>query len=190
MSPGNTTTNSGKDLVKLYTTYIKDKVILTTGVSPGGLGAYFVAAVAEAKPQLLILAGRNTAKGQQTADALTAQHPDVKVRILELDLGSLAAVRKAAATVNGWTDVEHIDVVVNNAGIMAVDWAKTPEGFESHFGTNHLGHFLFTNLIIGKLLASQAPRVVNVSSNGHRLSPIRFADFNFRVSIPFSCLCH
>ncbi len=72
-------------------------------------------------------------------------------------------------------------VRVNNAGIMAVPWSKTEDGFESQFATNYLGHFLFTNLLMSKLLAAKTPRVVIVSSNGHRLSPIRWTDINYGV---------
>ncbi|KAK0610130.1 hypothetical protein B0T17DRAFT_501023 [Bombardia bombarda] len=159
---------------------IANKTILTTGVSPGGLGAIFAETIAAASPALLILAGRNTTKIQATADAIAKAHPKVKVKLLELDLGSLAAVRKSAAEVNSWDDVPRIDVLVNNAGIMAHPYKLTPEGFESQFGTNHLGHFLFTNLVMGKLLKSEGvPRVVNVSSDGHRLGAVRFHDYNF-----------
>ncbi|GAB1317799.1 Short-chain dehydrogenase [Madurella fahalii] len=170
---------TGSELVRELADNIKGKVILTTGVSPGGLGARFVEAVALAHPALLILAGRNIAKVQQTADALAEAHPGVKTRVLRLDLGSLAAVREAAAEVNSWDDVPAIDVLVNNAGIMAVEYSLTPDGFESQFGTNHLGHFLFTNLIMGKVLAAPKPRVVSVSSSGHRFSPVRFDDLDF-----------
>jgi NAD(P)-dependent dehydrogenase (short-subunit alcohol dehydrogenase family) len=179
--PYNASTTA-EELVKILAAEIKGKVILTTGPSPASIGATFVETVARAQPALLILAGRSTSKLQQTADAITKENPSVPVRLLQLDLGSLAAVRKAASEVNSWTDVPHIDVLVNNAGIMATDFALSPEGYESQFATNHLGHFLFTNLIIEKVLAASSPRIVNVSSDGHRLSPIRWADTNFRVS--------
>jgi NAD(P)-dependent dehydrogenase (short-subunit alcohol dehydrogenase family) len=172
---------TGSELVRELADHIKGKVILTTGVSPGGLGAHFVETVAGAKPSLLILAGRSTAKVQKTADALAKSHPDVKTRILRLDLASLAAVREAAAEVNSWDDIPSIDVLVNNAAIMAVEHAVSPDGFESQFATNHLGHFLFTNLIMGKVLAASKPRVVSVSSDGHRISPVRFDDLDFHV---------
>lgn len=176
---------TGSELVQELAANIRGKVILTTGVSPGGLGAHFVETVAAANPSLLILAGRNPTKVQQTADALAKSHPGVKTRILQLDLGSLAAVRKAAAEVNSWDDVPAIDVLVNNAAIMAVDYALSPDGFESHFATNHLGHFLFTNLIMGKILAAKEPRVVSVSSDGHRMSAVRFYDLDFHVRLRF-----
>lgn len=177
---------TGSELVGELADSIKGKVILTTGVSPGGLGAHFVDTIAAAKPYLLILAGRSTTKIQKTANDLVKSHPDVKIRLLRLDLISLAAVREAAAEVNSWDDVPHIDVLVNNAGIMAVDYAVSPDGFESHFAANHLGHFLFTNLIMGKILAASKPRVVSVSSDGHRMSPVRFDDLDFHVRQTFT----
>ena len=175
---------TASSLARFYASQIKGKVVLTTGVSQPGLGSVFVKAIASSQPSLLILAGRNAAK-QETTQALIAENPGspMKVRALELDLSSLAAVRAAADTVNGWTDVPHIDLLVNNAGIMAVDYALSPDGYESQFATNHLGPFLFTNLIIDKILASATPRIVMVSSDGHRLCPIRFYDYNFRVSL-------
>ncbi|XXG99262.1 hypothetical protein Hte_005599 [Hypoxylon texense] len=169
---------SAGELAVRYASHIEGKVVLTTGVSPGGIGAGFVAGIARARPALLVLAGRNPARVQRTADALSAA--GARVRVLELDLVSLAAVRAAADTVNGWDDVPRIDVLVNNAGVMAIDWIPSPEGYDSQLAANHLGPFLFTNLIMGKLLKSPAPRVVNVTSDGHRLSPFRFDDYNFR----------
>ncbi|KAJ0103987.1 hypothetical protein J7T55_011004 [Diaporthe amygdali] len=170
---------TAEELVSRLGDQIKGKVILTTGVSPGSLGAVFLDSIASAKPGLLILASRNLSKVQKTADALASTHPSVQTRPLQLDLGSFAAVRESAAVVNGWDDVPKIDVLVNNAGIMGVDFTLTPDGHESTFATNHLGPFLFTNLIMGKLLAAEKPRVINISSDGHRLNPIRWGDYNF-----------
>ncbi|KAI1413773.1 NAD(P)-binding protein [Hypoxylon sp. FL1857] len=163
-----------------YATVIKGKILLVTGVAPGGLGAVFIKAIAPLQPAVLILADFNSAKAQQTADELSKLSPITKVRTLDVDLSSLAAVRRAAETVNGWADIPHIDVVVNNAGITAVPRAITDEGFERHFATNYLGHFLLTNLLMPKILASEAPRVINVGSDGHIFSPIRFDDPGFR----------
>ena len=172
---------TGSELVGDLGSAIKGKVILTTGVSPLGLGTHFAKAIAVAQPGLLILTGRDSKKPQQIADEINKVNHNVKTRVLTLDLGSLKSVRNAAAEVMGWEDVPVIDVVVNNAGIFGVDYAVSPEGHELHFATNHLGHFLFTNLIMSKILAASEPRVVNVSSDGHRLSPIRFGDVGFSV---------
>ena len=99
-----------------------------------------------------ILAVRNTAKGDDAAASMTG---DVEVR--PLDLQDLASVRAFADGVDG------VDVLVNNAGIMAVPYAQTVDGFESQIGTNHLGHFALTNLLLPKI----TDRVVTVSSGLH-----------------------
>lgn len=169
------------ELVADYAPLIKGKVILTTGVSSGSLGGFFVQSIAKAKPEWLILAARNADKLAQMAAEIAKAQPDVKVRTLKVDLGSLESVRDAAAHVNSWDDVPVIDVLVNNAGVMAVDYQLSPDGFESHLATNHLGPFLFTNLIMKKIVAAKEPRIVVVSSDGHRLNPFRFDDYNFDV---------
>ena len=172
---------TGQELVNNYLAEIKDKVILTTGVSLGGLGAHFLAAVAVGNPALLILAGRNLQKCHATADAVSSTFPSIRTKLLELDLGSFQTVRKAAEEVLSWDDVPHIDILVNNAGIMAVPFSLSPDGHESQFASNHLGHFLFTNLIMPKMMNSDAPRVISVSSAACRFSHIRFPDINFHV---------
>lgn len=181
MSPhsASTTTN---DLVNEYADIIKGKTILTTGVTPNSLGATFILETASKSPYLLILAGRNASKLQEMSEAVTKANPSVKTRSLIVDLGSLASVRKAAEEVNSWNDVPSIDVVVNNAGVMAIPYTKSVDGYEMQFAICHLGHFLLTNLIMDKILASESPRVVNISSNGHSLGPVRFADPHFSVS--------
>lgn len=162
---------------------IKNKVVLITGVSPGGLGAVFALTIAKHAPRLLILAGRNVSKMETTAAEISVVDPSVSTRILKLDLSSQRQVREAAREVNGYQ--EQIDVLVNNSGIMAAPFNLTEDGIESQFATNHIGHFLFTNLIVNKIASSadgkQVSRIVNVSSNGYRLSPIRFDDWNFDV---------
>ncbi|KAJ3523133.1 hypothetical protein NM208_g12571 [Fusarium decemcellulare] len=179
MAPSYTQETRASELVPLYASNIKGKTILITGVSPGGLGEGYVKQVAVAKPGTFILAGRSPAKFQSLVDELNANHPEIKVKTLPLNLLSFTDVRTAAETVNSWDDVPNIDVLVNNAGIMAVTYKKSEDGFESQFQTNHLSHFLFTNLIMRKILASLAPRVVSVSSNVHRVGPIRWTDYNF-----------
>ncbi|KAJ6153518.1 hypothetical protein N7470_006477 [Penicillium chermesinum] len=181
-SQGRHPTGTATSLAALYAPQIKGKIILTTGVSPSGLGAAFVKVIAKWEPSVLILAGRNASKVQATAKGLVEEGSlsPSQVRTLEVDLASLGAVRAAATTINNWKDIPSIDILVNNAGIMAVEHAVSPDGYESQLATNHLGPFLFTNLIMGKVLASAAPRIVMVSSDGHRLCPFRFHDYNFR----------
>ncbi|EPQ53758.1 NAD P-binding protein [Gloeophyllum trabeum ATCC 11539] len=169
---------TAEEAAAALSSYIQGKTILVTGVTPGGLGAHFVTVVAAHKPKLLILAGRKPSILEQVAKELESAHPDVKTRTLELDLASQASVRKAAEQVLSWP--EPIDVLVNNAAIMACPYSKTVDGLEIQFGTNHIGHFLFTNLIMSKLLQSKEPRIVNVSSGGHRFSDIRWDDIDFK----------
>ncbi|GAB1217045.1 hypothetical protein ATERTT37_006267 [Aspergillus terreus] len=176
-----TAETTATELVSDYSSLIAGKVILTTGASPNTLGGHFVESIAKGSPSVLIIAGRDLTKLQTTANAIAAANPAVQVKLLQVNLESFQSVREAAAVVNGWSDIPAIDVLVNNAGIMACDYAVSPDGHERQFTANHLGPFLFTNLIIEKVLASSAPRIVNISSEGHRLSPIRFADYDFDV---------
>ncbi|KIM96113.1 hypothetical protein OIDMADRAFT_44862 [Oidiodendron maius Zn] len=157
---------------------IANKTILVTGVSPGGLGAQFAITIAKYEPACIILAARNISKVEATAREITAAAPAVRTWPIELDLGSQNQIREAAAKINALD--ENLDVIVNNAGIMACPYSKTVDGIESQFGINHIGHFLLTNLLLPKILAKKLPiRVVNVTSNGYRLGPIRFEDWNF-----------
>ena len=100
-----------------------------------------------------------------------------------MDLGSQHAVREAASEIS--ESVQAIDILINNAAIMACPFAKTADGIESQFGTNYIGHFLLTNLIMERLIARQG-RIVNVSSSAHRMSDVELDDWNFNVCIPYS----
>ncbi|KAK1147839.1 hypothetical protein N8T08_000352 [Aspergillus melleus] len=157
---------------------IENKTVLITGVTSGGLGAGFATVIAPYRPSLIILAARDISKAKETAREIKTAASSVTTRILELDLDSQTQIRKAAKDVLSYK--EHIDVLVNNAGLMAPPFRLTEDGLESQFGINHIGHFLFTNLIMSKLVApGKSARVVNVSSDGHRMGPIRFEDWNF-----------
>lgn len=160
---------------------IRGKVVLTTGVTPNSLGSHFVETIAAHSPSLLILASRNEETIKTTTAAIAKINPSVQVRAIIVDLGSLASVRKAAAEVVTMTkDGIMIDVLMLNAGIMACSYGKTTDGFERQFGTNHLGHFVFGNRIVPTMIGpGRKPRVVVVSSEGHQLGPVRFADPGF-----------
>lgn len=179
MAPTFNFDTKASELVPHYASRITGKIILITGPSPGSLGESFAKQVAAGNPSVLILAGRSASKLQGLIEELKISHPTVTVKSLALNLLSFADVRKAAKTLKSWADVPHVDVLVNNAGIMAVPYRLTEDGFESQFQTNHLSHFLFTNLIMDKILASKAPRVVFVSSGLHRIGHIRWTDHNF-----------
>lgn len=130
----------------------------------------------------MILAGRNLTKLQATEKVLKSVSPSVSTRLLELDLSSQKQVRRASEEVNGYA--EPVDRLINNAAIMAVPYSKSVDGLESQFATNHIGHFLFTNLIMPKLLAAdEGARIINVSSSGHKREQMRFDDYGFEVSL-------
>jgi len=154
---------------------ISGKTILITGASPKSLGADASRAIASQKPGLLILAGRNRQGSEETKSAILKSVPHANIRLLDLDLGSQSSIKQAAAEVSSYS--ENIDVLINNAGVMATPFDKTPEGIELQFGTNHIGHFLFTNLILKKI--NDGGRIVNVTSKGYELSGVRYDDHNF-----------
>ncbi|KIV99777.1 uncharacterized protein PV09_08583 [Verruconis gallopava] len=172
---------TGEEAAAALSSNIRGRTVIVTGVTPGGLGLETARVIALHDPKLLVLAGRSREKLQQAEEAVRRAAPQTALRQLVLDLGSLSAVRKAAAEVNGWDDVPAVDVVINNAGIMATPFALTEDGIESQFATNHVGHFLFTQLIMAKVLAGgPGKRVVNLSSNAYRSGGVRYDDWNFQ----------
>ena len=105
--------------------------------------------------------------------------PSASVAVQKLDLSSLESVRSAAEELR--SNYDSIDLLINNAGVMFTPKSTTTDGFELQFGTNHLGHFAFTGLLLDRVLAAQGSRVVTVSSVGHRFARngIRFDDLQW-----------
>ncbi|MBW2445504.1 MAG: SDR family NAD(P)-dependent oxidoreductase [Deltaproteobacteria bacterium] len=146
-----------------------------TGAS-GGLGAETARALAE-RGASLTLAVRDVEKGQGVAESIRSSTGNPAVEVAELDLTSPASVRACA---KGWlAGHDALQLLVNNAGIMACPLARTAEGYELQFATNHLGHFLLTGLLAPALVAGAPGRVVNVSSAGHRFAGVDFDDIHF-----------
>lgn len=174
--------NTGKPGEQLTTNDVIDGIDLTgrvaavTGAS-GGLGAETARALASAGAEVILLA-RDKAKTEATMAAIRDRYPDARLRWFHLELGDLEAVRATASEVLARYPAIHL--LINNAAIMACPFATTAQGFESQFGTNHLGHFLLTNLLRPALAAGAPARVVNVSSSGHHMGGIDFGDPNFR----------
>ena len=122
----------------------------------------------------VLLAARTPAKGEQALARIRREVPAAAVELLPLDLAALASVRAAATEVA--RRVGALDLLVDNAGVMAVPRTITADGFETQLGTNHLGHFALTGLMLPLLLAGSAPRVMVVSSGAHRTGRIAFDD--------------
>ncbi|MFM8561263.1 MAG: oxidoreductase [Solirubrobacterales bacterium] len=147
-------------------------VALVTGAN-SGLGLV-TARELGAAGALVLIACRDRARGAEALSDLHRMEPGGSFELVELDLASLPSVREAAAIVHGLTG--RLDVLVNNAGVMAPPYRLTEDGFELQLGTNHLGHFALTGLLLDLLQSSPAPRVVNVSSSMHRTGRIDFQD--------------
>ncbi len=145
---------------------------MITGAN-SGLGLRSAEALA-AKGARVLMACRNATKAAAALEQVKAKASGAPPEVRTLDLSSLASVRACAEELNG--ELDHIDVLMNNAGIMAVPNTKTVDGFESQLGTNHLGHYALTGLLLPTLLKAPEPRVVTVSSNGHRMGRIDFDD--------------
>ena len=143
------------------------------------MGAVTAISLARGKPGRIILAGRTEAKIQPVVAEIRSISPETQVDFVKLDLGDQSSVRNAAAKIKDLSPT--IDVLINNAGIMAVkDYQTTPDGIELQFGTNYIGHFLLTNLLLPQILAAgKTARIVNITSNGYTLGGVRFDDYNF-----------
>ena len=148
------------------------RTALVTGAN-SGLGFHTSLQLATHGARVL-LAARDTTRGERALGKLTAAAPDASVELVRLDLADLDSVREATDEVA--TRCERLDILVNNAGIMAPPYRQTLDGFESQFGTNHLGHFALSGLLLPLLLAAPAARVVTVSSLAHQGGGIGFDD--------------
>jgi NAD(P)-dependent dehydrogenase (short-subunit alcohol dehydrogenase family) len=153
------------------------RTAVITGANTG-LG-YETAAALAAKGAHVVLAVRNLDKGKGAADRIVTATPTASVAVQELDLTSLDSIRTAADELKSRHD--SIDLLINNAGVMFTPRSTTKDGFELQFGTNHLGHFAVTGLLLDRVLAVPGSRVVTVSSMGHRFARrgIRFEDLQW-----------
>ena len=161
---------SGIDLV--------GKVILITGGTTG-LGKESARALGAVGASVIITA-RNEEKGSAAVAQLTELVPNGDFSFEVMELGSLESVR--AFTDRFLASHDRLDVLLANAGIMAVPYGKTDDGFELQFGTNHLGHFVLVNRLLPLLKASAPSRIVNLSSAGHFASGILWDDPNFETN--------
>jgi protochlorophyllide reductase len=151
------------------------KVALVTGAN-SGLGLVIASLLAQAGATV-ILGCRNAQKAAQAASQIISLGVREPVEILPLDLGDLHSVSTAAQTFV--TSGRPLHLLINNAGLMAVDESKTVDGFEMQFGVNHLGHFALTADLLPVLLSTPASRVVSMSSMGHRMGSMHFNDIMF-----------
>ncbi len=153
------------------------KRAIVTGANVG-LGYQTARELARANAQV-VLACRSMERGQAAAARIQAELPTAQIAVASLDLSSLRSVRAFAE--EALAAGEPIDILVNNAGIMALpERQTTPDGFEMQLGTNYLGHFALTGLLLPALLAAPGPRVVSLSSNAHKRGKIHFDDLQLQ----------
>ncbi|QZT60556.1 SDR family NAD(P)-dependent oxidoreductase [Mycolicibacterium austroafricanum] len=155
------------------------RVAVVTGANTG-IG-YEAAAVLAGRGARVVVAVRNLDKGRQAVGRIRQLHPDADVTLQELDLSSLASVRAAAEDLRAAHP--RIDLLINNAGVMYPPKQTTSDGFELQFGTNHLGHFALTGLLLDRLLPVDGSRVVSVASIAHNIqADIHFDDLQWERS--------
>ncbi|KAJ7480998.1 NAD-P-binding protein [Mycena latifolia] len=159
---------TASEVADVFASEIKGKNVLITGTSLEGIGFETARSIAN-YANLVIITGYNSERLQLSEDAIKKEVPSANIRKLTLDLSSLAAVRIAAAEVSAYTEPLH--VLINNAAAAIANFKVTVDNLENQMATGHIGPFLFTNLLVPKLLASATatftPRVVFVASLAH-----------------------
>lgn len=154
---------------------LQGKTIIVTGGN-SGLGYESVKAFA-LKGATVILACRNLAKGEKAKNEILKTNPSGEIQVMQLDLANLTSVEAFAKKFA--SEHKQLDVLLNNAGIMATPNIKTDDGFEAQLGTNHLGHFALTGHLLPLLKGTPQSRVVNVSSLAHKGGKMDFNDLMF-----------
>ncbi len=151
------------------------KVVVITGAD-SGIGFEAARVLAE-KNATVIAAARNQNKGEKAVQKIKDRFKDADVTLMLIDLASLDSVKKFAEVFK--KKYERLDILINNAGVMVPPYSKTEEGFELQFGVNHLGHFALTALLFDLIKTTPNSRIVNVSSNAHKMGNINFEDLNW-----------
>lgn len=153
----------------------KGRVVIVTG-SSSGIG-YETARVLANKNATVVIAVRNLQKGNAALDKIKAGYQNADIRVMELDLADLESIRNFAAEFK--SNFSRLDLLINNGGVMMPPYSKTADGFELQFGTNHLGHFALTGLLLDLIEKTHDSRIVNVSSGSHTYGELDFDDLNW-----------
>jgi NAD(P)-dependent dehydrogenase (short-subunit alcohol dehydrogenase family) len=156
---------------------LSGKVAIVTG-SNSGIG-YEAAQVLANKNAEVIIAVRNQEKGEKAVEIIKSQNSKVDIKIMQLDLASLQSIQNFADEFK--KSHTRLDLLINNAGVMIPPYSKTEDGFELQFGTNHLGHFALTGLVLEIIKGPPNSCIVNVSSSAHRFGNLDFDDLNWET---------
>jgi len=155
----------------------RGRTVVITGANTG-IG-FETAKALTARGATVVLAARNPTKTHDAATRITEAVPGADVSAVTLDLTSLASVRRAAEQISSLHP--RLDLLINNAGVMMTPQGRTEDGFELQLGTNHLGHFALTGLLLDRLLATPDSRIITVSSFAHRQGRINLDDLHFQA---------
>jgi len=161
---------------------LSGKTILVTGAN-SGLGLESAKAFAS-KGAEVIMACRNTSKGEVARESILKENPSAKLDVVYLDLMDLNSIKETAQKVK--SQYKKLDVLLNNAGIMTTPFFLTKDGYEAQFATNHLGHFALTSQLFDLIKSSPNARIVNVSSIAHKGGIINFGDVNYSNGTKYS----
>ncbi|OJJ52738.1 hypothetical protein ASPSYDRAFT_163991 [Aspergillus sydowii CBS 593.65] len=168
----------GKSVVEKWSQFVKGKTVAVTGASEGGLGANTAVALAHGKPHNLILLARSEGKVCSVINSIKQISPTTAASFVHIELDDFDTVRQATSAI--LAQAEKIDILINNAGVMAIPWEKNKDGIEKTFAINHLGHFLLTKLLLSLMIeAGPGSRIVNLTSAGYKMGPFRVDDWNF-----------
>ncbi|XP_020368220.2 retinol dehydrogenase 12-like isoform X1 [Rhincodon typus] len=157
---------------------LDEQIILITGANTG-IGKETAKDLAR-RGAVIIMACRDTEKGEAAAKEITEETGNGYIVVKKLDLADTKSIREFAKQIN--EEYQHLNILINNAGVMMCPYSKTVDGFELQFGINHLGHFLLTFLLIDLVKQSTPSRIINVSSTAHTMGSINFDDLNSEKS--------
>jgi NAD(P)-dependent dehydrogenase (short-subunit alcohol dehydrogenase family) len=173
---------TSQEVVSAFASQVTGRVFVITGAGHPSIGASMATALAAAGPAHILIASRTAANVEPVLEAVRSASSSssfstsVRASFVQIDLSDHVSVRRAADEILAQTG-SHIDVLINSAGVMALkQYAVDAQGIEMQMSVNHVGHFLLTNLLVPGLLASGSARVVNLSSAGYQISPVRYED--------------
>ncbi len=176
-------TATSEQVVTAFASQVKDRTFVITGAGQPSIGSSMATELAKASPAHILIASRTAAKVEPVLSTIRGINPSVKATFVQVDLSDHDSVRHAASEILAATESK-IDVLINSAGNMALkDYTIDKQGLEMQMSANHVGHFLLTNLLMPAILAgAKGPygaRIVNLTSAGYQISPVRFDDPSF-----------
>lgn len=174
------TTATSEQVITTFASQVKGRTFVITGAGQPSIGSSMATELAKASPAHIVIASRTAAKVDPVLLTIRGINPSIKTTFVQVDLSDHDSVRQAAPKILAATGTK-IDVIINSAGNMALkEYTVDEQGLEMQMSANHVGHFLLTNLLMPALLAgAKGPygaRIVNLSSAGYQISPVRFED--------------